>query len=155
MAAIGGARAVRAEHEIKFSNRVPLELRSADAAVRQVLSDNARMIHFLASTDGPPTVAEPSSSRPRGSTLNVAGDLEVLVTLKGHIDPAKESERIDRAVARVGKDIDVMQKRLANQSFVANAPAEVLAEARGLLESLKQQKARLEEGRALVKELSE
>ena len=155
MAAIGGARAVRAEHEIKFSNRVPLELRSADAAVRQVLSDNSRMIQFLASTDGPPIVAEPSSSRPRGSTLNVAGDLEVLVTLKGHIDPAKESERIDRAVARVGKDIDVMQKRLANQSFVANAPAEVLAEARGLLESLEQQKARLEEGRALVKELSE
>jgi valyl-tRNA synthetase len=155
MAAIGGARAVRAEHEIKFSNRVPLELRSADAAVRRVLSDNARVIQFLASTEGPPSVAEPSPSRPRGSTLNVAGDLEVLVTLKGHIDPAKESERIDRSVARVGKDIEVMEKRLANQNFVANAPAEVLTEARALLDSLKQQKARLEEGRALVKELSE
>jgi len=120
-----------------------------------VLSDNARLIQFLASSDGPPTVAEPSPSRPRGSTLNVAGDVEVLVTLKGHIDPAKESERIDRSVGRVSKDIEVMEKRLANQNFVNNAPAEVLAEARGLLESLKQQRARLEEGRALVKELSE
>jgi valyl-tRNA synthetase len=155
MDAITGARAVRAEHGIKFSNRVPLELRSADAQVRQVLSDNGRMIQFLASTDGAPTVAEPSASRPRGSTLNVAGDVEVLVTLKGHIDPAKESERIDREVKRVAKDIDVMEKRLANQNFVANAPAEVLAEARALLESLKQQKIRLEEGRELVKELSE
>jgi valyl-tRNA synthetase len=155
MAAISGARTVRSEHGIKFSNRVPLELRSAEAAVRQVLLDNSRMIQFLASTDGPPTIAEPSATRPRGSTLNVAGDVEVLVTLKGHIDPAKESERIDREVKRVSKDIDVMEKRLANQNFVANAPADVLSEARALLDSLKQQKARLEEGRELVKELSE
>ena len=48
-----------------------------------------------------------------------------------------------------------MEKRLSNQNFVANAPAEVLAEAKALLESLKQQKLRLEEGRELVKELSE
>jgi valyl-tRNA synthetase len=153
--AISGARTVRAEHGIKFANRVPLELRSADPAVRGVLQENSRMIQFLASTDGAPTIGEPSSSRPRGSTLTVAGDVEVLVTLKGHIDPAKESERIDREVKRVSKDIEVMEKRLANQSFVANAPAEVLTEARALLESLKQQKLRFEEGRELVKELSE
>src|SRR5258705_7746085 len=85
------------------------------------------MIQFLASSDGPPVVAEPSAQRPRGSTLNVAGDVEVLVNLKGHIDPVKEQERIEREVKRVSKDIDVMEKRLANQSFVANAPAEVLA----------------------------
>jgi valyl-tRNA synthetase len=155
IAAIGAARTVRSEHGIKFSNRVPLELRSADAAVRQVLSDNGRMIQFLASSDGPPVVAEPSPERPRGSTLTVAGDVEVLVNLKGHIDPVKENERIDREVKRVAKDIDVMDKRLQNQNFVANAPPEVLAEARALLESLNQQKLRLEEGRELVKELSE
>jgi valyl-tRNA synthetase len=146
---------VRSEHGIKFSNRVPVELRSADPAVRRVLTDNSRMIQFLASTDGAPTVAEPSPQRPRGSTLNVAGDVEVLVTLKGHIDPLKEQERLDREVKRVAKDIEVMEKRLANQNFVANAPPEVLAEARALLESLKQQKARLEAGYELIKELSE
>ena len=155
MAAISGARTVRSEHGIKFSQRVPVELRSADAAVRRVLSDNSPMIQFLSSTDGAPTIGEPSTQRPRGSTLNVAGDVEVLVTLKGHIDPAKESERIDREVNHVVKDIDVMQKKLANQNFVANAPAEVLSEARARLESLKQQKTRLEAGRELVKELSE
>ncbi len=154
-AAISGARTVRSEHGIKFSQRVPVELRSADAVVRQVLSDNSPMIQFLASTDGPPTVAEPSTQRPRGSTLNVAGDVEVLVTLKGHIDPAKESERIDREVNHVVKDIEVMQKKLANQNFVANAPTDVLSEARARLDSLKQQKTRLEAGRELVKELSE
>ena len=155
MAAISGARTVRSEHGIKFSQRVPVELRSADASVRHVLTDNSRMIQFLASTDGPPTVAEPSAQRPRGSTVNVAGDVEVLVTLKGHIDPAKETERIEREVKRVSKDIEVMEKKLSNPNFVANAPAEVLAEARALLESLKQQKVRLEAGFQLVKELSE
>ena len=154
-AAISGARTVRSEHGIKFSNRVPVELRSADARVRQVLSDNSPMIQFLASTDGPPTIAEPSAQRPRGSTVNVAGDVEVLVTLKGHIEPAKETERIEREVKRVSKDIEVMEKKLSNPNFVANAPADVLAEARALLESLQQQKTRLEAGFLLVKELSE
>ena len=104
---------------------------------------------------GAPTIAAPSPQRPRGSTVNVAGDVEVLVTLKGHIDPAKEKERLEQRTKSVSKDIDVMEKRLSNQNFVANAPAEVLAEARALLESLKQQKQRLEEGCELVKELSE
>jgi len=155
MDAISGARAVRAEHGIAFANRVPLELRSASGEVRRVLSENSRMIQFLASTDGAPSIAEPSPERPRGSTLNVAGDVEVLVTLKGHIDPAKEKERIEQKSKRVSKDIEVMEKRLANQNFVANAPADVLAEARATLDSLKQQKQRLEEGLLLVKELSE
>jgi valyl-tRNA synthetase len=153
--AIGAARAVRAEHGIKYANKLPLELRSADPVVRRVLGDNARMIQFLVSSDGLPTIAEPSSQRPRGATLNVAGDVEVLVNLKGHVEPAKEQERLDREVKRVSKDIDVMEKRLANQNFVANAPPEVLAEARALLHSLKQQKARFEEGYQLIKELSE
>jgi valyl-tRNA synthetase len=155
IAAISAARTVRSEHGIKFVNRLPLELRSADAAVRRVLADNGRTIQFLASSDGLPIVAEPSPQRPRGSTLNVAGDVEVLVNLKGHIEPAKEKERLERELKRVMKDIEVMEKKLSNPNFVANAPAEVLTEARALLESLKQQKQRLEEGFELVKELSE
>jgi valyl-tRNA synthetase len=85
----------------------------------------------------------------------VAGEVEVLVTLKGHIDPVKEKDRIEQKSKRISKDIEVMEKRLANQNFVANAPAEVLTEARATLASLQQQKARLAEGLELVKELSE
>jgi valyl-tRNA synthetase len=155
MDAISGARAVRAEHGIAFANRLSVELRSPNAELRRVLTESLRMIQFLASTDGAPTVAEPSSSRPLGSTVNVAGEVEVLVTLKGHIDPAKEKERIEAKSKRIAKDIEVMEKRLANQNFVANAPPEVLTEARATLASLQQQKERLVEGLDLVKELSE
>jgi valyl-tRNA synthetase len=155
MAAIGAARTVRSEHDVARVNLLPVELRSADAAVRRVLTDNSRLIQFLVNTAGAPLVAEPSAERPRGSVLNVAGDLEVLVSLKGQIEPAKEAERIERELKRTAKDIEVMDKRLANQSFVANAPPEVVSEARALLESLKQQQTRLEAGRELVKELSE
>jgi hypothetical protein len=41
---ISGTPTVRSEHGIKFSQRVPVELRSADARVRRVLSDDSRMI---------------------------------------------------------------------------------------------------------------
>jgi valyl-tRNA synthetase len=83
MAAIGAARTVRSEHDVARVNLVPVEFRSADARVRQVLSDNCRLIQFLVNQDGAPRIAEPSDQRPRGSVLNVAGDVEVLVSLKG------------------------------------------------------------------------
>jgi valyl-tRNA synthetase len=85
--------------------------------------------------------------------VSVAGDVEVLVGLAGLVDPAKEAERVERGVKKLDKDIAVLEKRLASENFVKNAPPEVVAEARALLEQLKRQKERLLEAKALVKEL--
>ena len=36
-----------------------------------------------------------------GSSLNVAGDVEVLVNLKGHTEPAKEKDRLECELKRM------------------------------------------------------
>jgi valyl-tRNA synthetase len=154
-AAIGAARTVRSEHEIKPRTLIRVEFRSAVESVRRLLADNKRMIQFLVDTEGEPRITPPAAERPRGSVLSVAGEVEVLINLKGLIEPHKEAERVEREMKRVSRDVDVMEKRLANRSFVDNAPPEVVSDARALLDSLKQQKQRLEEARGLVKELSE
>jgi valyl-tRNA synthetase len=153
MAAISAARTARSEHDVAKQARVPLELRAADAPTRALLTAEARAIEFLVGTEGSLVVAAPGGARPRGSVLDVAGDVEVLVGLKGLVEPAKEKERVERERKRVEKDIGVMTKRLANQNFIANAPPEVVTEAREGLARLERQLSRLSEALALVDEL--
>jgi valyl-tRNA synthetase len=153
MAAVSAARSARSEHEVHPSARVPLELRATDAATRAVLEREAAAIEFLVGTDGAPRVAAPGGERPRGSLFAVAGDIEVLVGLRGLVEPQKERERIERQIKKTEKDVGVLEKRLANANFAANAPPEVVAEARAQLEQLKRQKGQLAEALKLADEL--
>jgi valyl-tRNA synthetase len=153
MSAIGAARAARSEHDVHPSAKVPLELRIADAGARELFTAEARSIEFLVGTAGPVTVAAPGGSRPAGTVLEVTGDVEVLVGLRGLVDKTKEKERIERGVKSVEKDIGVMTKRLENKNFIANAPPEVVEEAKKQLAQLERQRTRLFEARGLVDEL--
>jgi valyl-tRNA synthetase len=153
MSAIGAARTVRSEHDIRPSDKVPLELRAADESVRALLESQSGLVAFLVGTDGAPRVSAPGGSRPRGTLVSVAGDVEVLVGLAGLVDPKKEDERIERGVKKLDKDLESLQKRLSSEKFVQNAPPEVVAEARAQVEQLKRQRERLVEAKSFVDEL--
>jgi valyl-tRNA synthetase len=153
MGVIGAARTTRSEHEVHPSAKVPLELRSAEARTRELLQKEARSLEFLVGTAGPVVIVAPGGARPAGAVLELAGDVEVLVGLRGLVDKAREAERIARGRKAVEKDILVMTKRLENKNFIANAPPEVVTEARAQLAQLERQHARLLEARALLDEL--
>jgi valyl-tRNA synthetase len=153
MSAIGAARTARSEHGVHPADKVPLELRSADGRARELFAAEARGIEFLVGTAGPVGIAAPGGARPAGTVLDVAGDVEILVGLRGLVDKSKEAERVERGLKSVEKDIAVMTKRLENKNFIANAPPEVVAEARAQLAQLERQRARLLEARGLVDEL--
>ncbi|MCE7891793.1 MAG: hypothetical protein DYH12_19185 [Sorangiineae bacterium PRO1] len=143
---------MRSEHEVHPGAAVPLHLR-AGGALAQLLASEERLISFLVKTEGAPVIEAPGGARPAGHVLTVAGDVEVLVGLLGKVDAAHEQDRIERSKKKISKDIESLEKRLANKSFVDKAPPEVVTEAREQLEALRKQKARLEEGLSLVEEL--
>ncbi len=151
--AITSARSARSEHGVASSARVPLTFRTSDPGLREVLQAEARAIEFLVRTDGAPEVQAPGGERPRGTVLSVAGEVEVLVGLKGLVDADKERERVERSIKKVQKDLAVLQKRLDNPKFVDKAPPEVVAEARSQREQLTEQHSRLQEALALAAEL--
>jgi valyl-tRNA synthetase len=151
--AVSAARTMRSEHEVHPAAKVPLELRAADPEARQLLAREARYIESLVGSEGAPVIAEPGGVRPRGALVAMAGDVEVLVGLRGLVEAGKERERIERQLKKGDKDIGVLEKRLSNQNFVANAPAEVVTEANAQLEQLRRQKVRLAEALELVGEL--
>ncbi|MEO7093257.1 MAG: valine--tRNA ligase [Polyangiales bacterium] len=151
---ISAIRTIRSEHEVHPGASVEVQLRGASAAVRQLLERESPAIRTLAKTTEQLVIGEAGQSRPTGFATSSAGEVEVLVMLKGLVDAAHETARIERELKRIDKDVLATEKKLAQPSFTEKAPPEVVAETRARLEELKTARARLESGRALIGELA-
>ena len=150
-AAISAVRSIRSEHEVHPGAQVKVTMRAADDALRALLAEERVAIQTLAKCEL--TIDAPGGARPPGSVMSVAGDVEAIVELKGLVDAAKETERVEREVKRVEKDIAAVEKKLGSPAFVDKAPPEVVVEAHAQLEALRRTRAALEEARALAREL--
>jgi valyl-tRNA synthetase len=87
-----------------------------------------------------------SAGRPRGAALAVAGGVEIYVPLAGLVDVAAERERLSREVEKVARELDGVRGKLANESFVARAPEEIVTQQRDRAEALEERRALLARG---------
>ena len=90
--------------------------------------------------------------KPAGSATYVFGDIQVHVILKGLIDYEKERNRIYKEIRKSERDMELSQRKLANNDFLNQAPPNVVEDVReksGLmiakLEKLNQNLALIEE----------
>jgi valyl-tRNA synthetase len=88
-------------------------------------------------------------TRPAQAATQVAGDVEICLPLAGLVDVAEEEQRLGKEIAKVRTDVEFFRKKLSNEKFVANAPAEVLEKDRGKLAEAEEKLAILE--RSLAK----
>ena len=86
-----------------------------------------------------------SDSVPPASAQTVLGEATLALPLEGVIDFAAERERLSRELARLDGEIGRLEKKLGNEKFVANAPADVVAEQREKLADYSTQKTKLAE----------
>ena len=98
-------------------------------------------------------MVDAGGERPKGAVLTVAGDVDVLVNLRGLVDPEHEKERVLRKLKKIQKDVEVMEKRLANANFMKNAPPEVVVEANAQKLALEREQINLTESLTWVDEL--
>ena len=150
---ITSARSIRNEHDVHPSTAIPLTLRTDQSDLRGVLEQESAAIRFLVRTAGVPVIEQRDAARPRGSAVAVAGDVEVLVGLRGLVDVVRETERVDRSLAKLLKEAESLERRLSNSAFVEKARAEVVAQAREQLSSLRSQIQQLLDAKALIDEL--
>jgi valyl-tRNA synthetase len=72
----------------------------------------------------------PDVTKPPLAASHVDPDFTVYVSLAGLIDVAAEVKRIEKQLADKRKYLEGLQKKLANEDFVKNAPPEVVQQLR-------------------------
>lgn len=139
---IGAVRTIRAELNIAPSLRLTALVRTVSEHHRQVLEENRQMVLTLARLEN--AVFGPVIEAPRASASNVVSGNEVIVPLTGAVDFVAELARLDKELGKIEKDLVQVNKKLANESFVDKAPAEVVARERARADALADAKAKLE-----------
>ena len=81
------------------------------------------------------------------------GAMRILVPLAGLIDVAAERDRLGKQLAKTNDDLDKVRRKLENQSFVANAPPDVVAKEHARIADLEQRAAQLTQQLSRLEEL--
>ncbi|MBV8156856.1 MAG: class I tRNA ligase family protein, partial [Dyella sp.] len=125
---LSGIRRIRAEMNIAPGKTIPLLLADGDATDRTRAAKFAAQISFLARVDAPQWV-ESGADEPAAAAA-VVGSMRVLIPLAGLIDLGAEKTRLGKEISRIEVEIKKCEGKLSNANFVANAPAEVVAQER-------------------------
>jgi len=137
-------RNIRAEMDLDKKQTVPLRVATMDLAQTQVLSDAREYIFKLALVNQVEVV--PQLRGDKLAAQGVAGGLAFEIPLEGLIDVGAERTRLNKELDKVQREIDALDRKLSNASFVERAPKEVVEENRRRLADYQDQAAKLSEG---------
>ncbi|MEW8700452.1 MAG: class I tRNA ligase family protein, partial [Candidatus Thiodiazotropha sp.] len=139
-----GIRKIKGEMNIAPGKPVPVILANAGERDQALAERHRHFLDFLARTESIDVLAE-GEDEPESSTALV-GDMKVLIPLAGLIDKEAESKRLEKEIGRMQGDVERIEKKLANPSFVDKAPQAVvekerdkLTESKSALETLQLQ----------------
>ncbi|MGG6313522.1 valine--tRNA ligase [Paenibacillus macerans] len=125
---IRAVRNIRAEVNVPMSKKVELVIKPGSAEVLEVLARNEHYIRRFCNTseyEASLTIAVPD----KAMTAIVTG-AELFLPLSGLIDIGQEIERLSKELDNLNKEVERVEKKLANEGFVAKAPAKVIEEER-------------------------
>jgi valyl-tRNA synthetase len=145
---VSGVRQVRSEMNVPPGKALPLKLQGGGDGDRERAERFASYILGLARVDtidwAPPDAALDDCA------TSLAGRLKLAVPMAGLIDKEAEVSRLEKEIGKRRKDLEQSETKLAKESFVNNAPAEIVekersraADHRAALEQLTEQLERI------------
>jgi valyl-tRNA synthetase len=149
---VDAIRNIRGEMNIPFKVVLEdVEIGSLDREAAATVREELARIHRLANVRDAVVHAggAPPSKRP-ASAAAVGAGFEVRVGLAGAVDVAAETARISKDIEKVEQDLGGIERKLANPSFVAKAPPEVVEKDRARADELREKRGKLEAHRAML-----
>ncbi|RKF14134.1 valine--tRNA ligase [Roseovarius spongiae] len=145
---IESVRSARAQMGVPAGLQIPMVVTSLDAAGRQAWARNEAMIKRLARIES----LEEVETMPKGSVTVAVEGGSFGLPLADIIDVDAEKARLEKALAKLGKELGELRGRLKNPKFAKSAPEEVVAETR---ENLARREEEEEKLRAALDRLAE
>jgi valyl-tRNA synthetase len=134
-------RNIRSEMSVDPKQPVRLRIATENAAVARVLQDAREYIFKLATVGDMEIVPRLEGSKLAAQAVAFGCALEV--PLEGLIDKNAEKTRLQRELDKVTKEVEGLERKLSNSSFVEKAPAEVVEEIRRRLADYQDQASKL------------
>jgi valyl-tRNA synthetase len=135
-AVILGVRNIRGEMNIPPGKELTVLLANGDDKDRTRLAQNSQYLKKLAKLEEVRWLATGEEAPVAATAL--AGELEILVPMAGLIDKNAEIARLAREIAKLDSDLARLGGKLSNESFVAKAPAAVVAKEREKMDAQQQ-----------------
>ena len=139
---VTAARALRAQFRLPPAQPVRLLVRTSDATQRTHLAAFDAEIRHLARLSGLELLG-PEADVPRQAGTEVVRGAEVVLPLEGLVDLAAERARVEKELAKLGKTLEGLRRKLANPNFRAKAPAAVVAKDEARVVELETDETRL------------
>jgi valyl-tRNA synthetase len=131
---VTGIRSIRSQMNIAPKVALPVLLKDAQADDQTKLNNNRNFLSRLANLASIETL---SGDAPAAATALV-GKMEILIPLEGLIDKDAEKQRLTKEIAKLEKIIKQSSGKLANENYVAKAPADVVEKEREKLAEMEQ-----------------
>jgi len=132
-------RSVRAEMNIKPGDLVPLVMVGAGPETKARVETHASALSRLGRVEN----VSFADDAPKGSAQIVVGEATACLPLAGLIDLGEEKVRLEKELKKLDGEIKRLEGKLGNQKFIANAPAEIVAEEREKLAGYHDQRQRI------------
>jgi len=146
-----GVRQIRGEMDIAPSRKLEVLLQNAAAKDAEYLGRNLHYLMRLAGVETPRVLAATEAAPIAAVAL--LGNLEILVPMKGLIDPTAELDRLAKRLRKAELDLIKLEAKLGNSQFAKNAPPDIVAKDQQRLEELRTEIGQLSAQTARVTKL--
>lgn len=126
MDAIRAVRNIRAEVNVPMSKKIELMLKAGDEQVLQIVNRNEVYVQRFCNTSS--FTAGLDLTTPDKAMTAVITGAELYLPLAGLIDIDQEIARLEKELQHLNSEVQRVEKKLANEGFVAKAPAKVIEE---------------------------
>ncbi len=152
MGVITAVRNLRGEMNIPPSLKAPVQFYSSSAEALAILASHAKSLEILAKLDS--LAFNPAGARPQAAAKAVVAAVEIYLPLAGLIDFAEEDRRLSKELDKITKELSTAQRKLANEDFMAKAPAAVVAKEKERVHNLTEKLAKLKSHKEKIKALT-
>ncbi len=137
---ITAIRNIRGENRISPAIKLSVRLGIDQDNVQKILSGNKTALMTLGRLEKCDIGLDGDLMKCAVSTIVVSGDkVKIIIPLEGLVDFNEEIKRIQKTIEKLEKDVSVLNAKLSNEKFVANADEDVIANDRILMAQSKDQ----------------